>query len=120
MIIDQFNSLSEFAAVIERLGLYLETAEGRPLPQGRVGAGAAEGAGPQIETVEAGRLAIERLTLVTPDRRRTLVTDLSFEVAPGPDLLIMGDSGVGKTSMLRAIAGLWRVVAGLSGRPCPT
>ena len=72
---------------------------------------------PQIETVEAGRLAIERLTLGTPDRRRTLVSDLSCEVAAGPDLLIVGDSGVGKTSVLRAIAGLWRAGSGRIIRP---
>jgi putative ATP-binding cassette transporter len=112
IVIDQFNSLSEFAAVVERLGVYLEVAERRPLPQ--VPAGAAT---PQIETVEAGRLAIERLTLVTPDRRRTLVSDLSVELAMGPDLLIVGDSGVGKTSVLRAIAGLWRTGSGRIIRP---
>ena len=117
IIIDQFNSLSEFAAVVERLGVYLEAADRRPLSQRPAGAGTAEGAGPQIETVEAGRLAIERLTLVTPDRRRTLVSDLSCEVATGRDVLIVGDSGVGKTSMLRAIAGLWRAGSGRIIRP---
>jgi putative ATP-binding cassette transporter len=42
---------------------------------------------------------------------------VSFEVATGPDLLILGDSGVGKTSMLRAIAGLWRTGSGRIIRP---
>lgn len=117
IIIDQFNALSDFAAVVERLGVYLEAAERRPVSHGPDSAGGAERMGTQIDTVEADRLAIERLTLVTPDRRRTLVSDLSLEVAAGPDLLIAGDSGVGKTSVLRAIAGLWRAGSGRIIRP---
>jgi vitamin B12/bleomycin/antimicrobial peptide transport system ATP-binding/permease protein len=107
LIIDQFNSLSSFAAVVERLGAYREAA------------GAAPAAGPdsRIETVEAGHLAIERLTLNTPDNRRTLVRDLSLDVGDGEALLIVGDSGAGKTSLLRAIAGLWRSGRGRIVRP---
>jgi putative ATP-binding cassette transporter len=118
LIIDQFNSLSSFAAVVERLGEYLEASRGRPAPNGRADPlGAAGGGGPVIETVEAARLAIERLTLYTPDRRRTLVRDLSFELTTAGDLLIVGESGVGKTSILRAIAGLWRSGSGRIVRP---
>ena len=107
LVIDQFNSLSSFAAVVERLGVYRE----------------ASGAGPgarrdgRIETVEAGGLSIERLTLNTPDDRRTLVRHLSLDVADGGALLIVGDSGAGKTSLLRAIAGLWRSGRGRIVRP---
>ncbi|HET9480755.1 MAG TPA: ABC transporter ATP-binding protein/permease, partial [Candidatus Polarisedimenticolia bacterium] len=115
IIIDQFNSLSSFAAVVERLGEYLEAS---PAPNGRVEpVGAAGGGGPVIETVEAARLAIERLTLHTPDRRRTLVRDLSLELTTAGNLLIVGESGVGKTSILRAIAGLWRSGSGRIVRP---
>ena len=123
IIIDQFNSLSSFAAVIERLGGYLEASERGQLPP----AAPADVLPPpdtiapdvetQIETVEASRFAIERLTLNTPDHRKTLVRAMSFEVAAGEGLLIVGGSGVGKTSMLRAIAGLWRSGSGRIIRP---
>ena len=42
---------------------------------------------------------------------------MSFEIALGEGLLIVGESGVGKTSMLRAVAGLWRTGSGRIIRP---
>lgn len=107
LVIDQFNSLSSFAAVVERLGVFREASSTAP----------AAGREARIETVEAGGLAIERLTLNTPDDRRTLVRDLSLDIADGESLLIVGDSGTGKTSLLRAIAGLWQSGRGRIVRP---
>jgi putative ATP-binding cassette transporter len=116
VIVDQFNLLSNFAAVVERLGSYLEAVEHRPLPE-VAGVALASGRRPQIETVEAPRIAIDALTLQTPDNRKTLVRELSFELGAHERLLIVGESGVGKTSLLRAIAGLWRVGGGRIVRP---
>jgi putative ATP-binding cassette transporter len=107
LVIDQFNSLSSFAAVVERLGVYREASAATP----------EAGPAARIETVEGGRLSIEQLTLNTPDDRRTLVRDLSLGIEDGEALLIVGDSGTGKTSLLRAIAGLWRSGAGRIVRP---
>jgi putative ATP-binding cassette transporter len=122
IIIDQFNSLSSFAAVVERLGGYLEASERGQLPQAAASFVAPKAIAAdiktQIETVEAAsRFAIEQLTLNTPDNLKTLVRAMSFEVAAGEGLLIVGESGVGKTSMLRAIAGLWRTGSGRIIRP---
>jgi putative ATP-binding cassette transporter len=117
LIIDQFTSLSTFAAVVERLGVYLETSRGLRIPPEPGGAVSVAGPDPHIETVEAPRLALERLTLTTPDSGKTLVRDLSLELANGAGLLIVGEGGVGKTSLLRAIAGLWRSGSGRIVRP---
>ena len=117
IIIDQFNSLSSFAAVVERLGGYLEASEGHPLAQAQEGLVPVETVATQIETIEEPRFGIEHLTLRTPDQRKTLVREMSFEVGAGEGLLIVGESGVGKTSMLRAIAGLWRTGSGRIIRP---
>ncbi len=72
---------------------------------------------PGITTEEADRITISNLTLKTPNQERTLFEHLNITVNPGESLLIMGKSGVGKSSLLRAIAGLWLSGTGLILRP---
>ena len=52
-------------------------------------------------------LKTTKLGLVTPDRKRSLIENLNLTVKEGEHLLIVGNSGAGKSSFLRAIAGLW-------------
>ena len=72
---------------------------------------------PTINTVRQNRLALDKLTLQTPNYQRTLIEDLSINLPPGKGLLIMGASGCGKSSLLRAIAGLWNSGTGVIYRP---
>jgi vitamin B12/bleomycin/antimicrobial peptide transport system ATP-binding/permease protein len=62
-------------------------------------------------------LALEHLDLVTPDRKRRLIRDLSLQLRPGEHLLMVGNSGTGKSSLLRAMAGLWTAGNGTIARP---
>jgi len=75
------------------------------------------GTNPVIEVLEDSRLAVEGLTLQTPNYQRTLFEDLSIELPPGEGLLVVGSSGCGKSSLLRAIAGLWESGMGKIVRP---
>lgn len=72
---------------------------------------------PVIASREDDRIGMDDVTLMTPDYRKTLVTEVSAELAPGKGLLIAGASGAGKSSLLRAIAGLWNAGAGEITRP---
>ncbi|HJW03187.1 MAG TPA: ABC transporter ATP-binding protein/permease [Azospira sp.] len=109
VIVDNFESLSRFAAGIDRLNTFAKV-----MTDGAASRALAPGT---IESVEAPRLALEGVTLQTPNYGRILVKDLSLAIAPGDGLLIVGESGSGKSSLLRAIAGLWRSGSGRILRP---
>ncbi|MFD1805318.1 ABC transporter ATP-binding protein/permease [Pasteurella oralis] len=57
------------------------------------------------------QLRFENLTVQTPNGN-TLIEDLNLTLPIGTSLLIQGDSGVGKTTLLRTIAGLWSYASG--------
>ena len=52
-------------------------------------------------------LTLQNVQLTTPDNKRTLFRNLNLRLTKGQNLLIAGVSGAGKSSLLRAIAGLW-------------
>lgn len=106
-IVNQFDFLTGFMAEIDRLYTFKQR-----LDQQNKGKNNRE-----IQTVKDSHLALDQLTLETPNYTRTLVSDLSLELPLGQGLLVMGTSGCGKSSLLRAIAGLWNSGTGTISRP---
>ena len=104
-----FQKITLFAAVIKRLGTFRDY-----LQQNKQLTSSPESL---IQTLVEPRFALSHLTVKTPDQKRVLVEDLSTNVPYSEGILLMGASGCGKSSILRAVAGLWNKGEGYIYRP---
>lgn len=59
-----------------------------------------------------GRVSVARALVVPPGTRSAVVNGVSFELAAGEALGVVGASGAGKTSLARALMGVWPVASG--------
>lgn len=108
LIVTQFERISQLAAGVARLDAFHAALE------------RADASSPSSEkiTVRPGeQLALESVTLRTPQAEQTLIHQASLTLPAAGSLLIVGPSGVGKSSLLRAIAGLWHAGQGTIIRP---
>jgi putative ATP-binding cassette transporter len=108
LVVLQMNELSSFAAGINRLATFTQALDDQNQPSSELSA---------IHISEDSRIALEDVSLATPKAQRMLLRDLSVMLRPEQSLVIVGHSGVGKSSLLRAIAGLWNTGTGQIVRP---
>jgi ATP-binding cassette subfamily C protein PrsD len=60
----------------------------------------------------SGRLAVRDLTILAPGTERAIVSSVSFSLQAGMGLAILGPSASGKSSLARALVGIWPAAGG--------
>jgi putative ATP-binding cassette transporter len=97
-IVSAYTEIAEYQSVVQRLAGFRERMEEI--------AGEREASQP-IEIERGGRgVEVDMLDLNLPDGQ-LLRPNISLAASPGQSLLITGASGLGKSTLMRAIAGLW-------------
>ena len=103
---DAYRRLIEWAAVVERLSGF-QTALEQAEQEGRSAARSTSASAPTLNNRRhSGTLALQNLTVHT-QTGSPLLTDINLEAHAPEWVLLEGRSGIGKSTLLRALAGLW-------------
>jgi putative ATP-binding cassette transporter len=99
-LVDNFNRISEWYASARRVMDIVDACDAVDFRRG--------GDGPSIRTAERGAQGVEidRLSVADPFGA-PLVSNVSLSAPAGESLHVAGDTSVGKSTLVRAIAGLW-------------
>jgi PrtD family type I secretion system ABC transporter len=81
-----------------RLNRLLESLPARPVPT--------------LLQAPSKRLSVEGVSIVPPGDQKIIVQDATFALEAGNGLGIIGPSGSGKSSLVRALVGVWQPVRG--------
>lgn len=67
---------------------------------------------PMALPAPAASLRVEGITVAAPGSGRVLLSDVAFEMKAGQALGVIGPSGGGKTTLVRALTGIWPTLRG--------
>src|SRR6202012_5349047 len=97
-IVSTWKSVIAAGAAASRLATLLKNApnreEGMPLPP------------------PTGRVQVSALHFVVPGTRKSILSNVAFDLAPGELLGVIGPSGSGKSTLLQLMAGAWPASSG--------
>ncbi|MFC1397958.1 ATP-binding cassette domain-containing protein [Acinetobacter lactucae] len=72
-----------------------------------------------IHFFNSKNIEVYNLNLNTPHAEQQLIKNLNLVINAGENLIIMGRTGIGKSSLMRVMAGLWNRGQGSIGLPPP-
>jgi putative ATP-binding cassette transporter len=101
-LVDNYPSLADWNACARRIASLMMSLDG--LERAELGDGI--GRIQRGETTDETMLSLHDLS-VTLDDGTAVVGDAEVKIEPGERLLVAGESGTGKSTLVRAIAGLW-------------
>jgi vitamin B12/bleomycin/antimicrobial peptide transport system ATP-binding/permease protein len=105
--VNVYATLAQWRAIVERLATFH-----RAIVQAR----AASTSGPVIEPAPDGAVRLSGLTLELPNGTK-LVEGVDLSFPPGTSVVVTGRTGSGKSTLFRAIAGVWPFGKGHVQRP---
>ena len=109
--VDNFSTIADWRATLLRVAMFRRAVVGAEvLHPGESRIEVREDA-PESGAAAAGALIIDHLEIASPSGC-TRLQGGRVEVKPGERLLVLGEAGVGKTLLFRALAGLWPWGAG--------
>jgi putative ATP-binding cassette transporter len=108
-LVENYPRVADWTAAARRLASLLVSLD-------RLDGASDERPGRQIVRVpaEEGALRVRGLSLASDDGC-AILHEADIEIAPGEKVLVVGESGTGKSTLVRAIAGLWPWGAGEVG-----
>ncbi|SHN77160.1 type I secretion system permease/ATPase [Bradyrhizobium erythrophlei] len=67
---------------------------------------------PTLLQTPSSRLSVEAISILPPGDQRVIVQDVTFALTAGNGLGVIGPSGSGKSSLVRALVGVWQPARG--------
>ena len=109
--VDNFSRLADWRAAVHRVARFREALDNLP---------AIEAGAEEIKHAlhPKGYLAFEGVRILLPDGH-IVIDDATVSITPGERVLIVGDTGRGKSTLFRAVAGLWPWGSGTILTPPP-